>query len=252
MRTAALYDIHGNAPALEAVLNAVRAQRVDSIIIGGDVIPGPMPVECLELLRGLDIPVERLHGNGERAVLEIRDGIDTRLVPPAVIESVRWVASQLSDDLVEDIRRWPSTIRIAHKTHGDILFCHATPRNDTEIFTRNTPEDVLRPIFERAHAAVVVCGHTHMQFDRMIGNTRVMNAGSVGMPFGSPGAYWMLITNTEISLQRTRYDLEAAAATVRATKYPGAAVFAEKNVIAPPSEAFILEAYAKAEIGAQR
>ena len=91
------------------------------------------------------------------------------------------------------LERWPRTLRLGIDSLGDVLFCHATPRSDSEILIRLTPEDRLLPVFEPAGVSLVICGHTHMQFDRRIGSTRVVNAGSVGMPFEAPGAYWLLL-----------------------------------------------------------
>ena len=92
--------------------------------------------------------------------------------------------------------------------------------------------------------AMVICGHTHMQFDRTIGPVRVVNAGSVGMPFGEPGAYWLLLGPT-VELRKTTYDLEAAAERVRKTTYPQAEEFASRNILQPPSEEQMLEAFAR-------
>jgi hypothetical protein len=128
-----------------------------------------------------------------------------------------------------------------------VLFCHATPRSDTEIFTRLTAEERLLPLFEGLDAAVVVCGHTHMQFDRTIAGVRVVNAGSVGMPFGEPGAYWLLL-GPDVRLRYTPYDLAGAAARIRGTAYPQADDFAARNVLVPPSEAAMLDAFARAEL----
>jgi predicted phosphodiesterase len=128
-----------------------------------------------------------------------------------------------------------------------VFFCHATPRNDTECFTRLTPEDRLAPIFEAAGAPLVVCGHTHMQFDRTIGRVRVVNAGSVGKPSGEPGAYWILL-GPGVHLRRTTYDLDEAAERVRATTYPQAQDFAAQGVLRPPSEAETLEVLSQAEL----
>jgi predicted phosphodiesterase len=127
------------------------------------------------------------------------------------------------------------------------LFCHATPRNDTEIFTRLTPEDRLKPVFDGINVPVVVCGHTHMQFDRMIGKIRVVNAGSVGMPFGESGAHWLLL-GPDIQLRHTPYDLVQAAERIRGTQYPQAQDFAARNVLQPPSEQAMLEVFARAEL----
>jgi predicted phosphodiesterase len=128
-----------------------------------------------------------------------------------------------------------------------VLFCHATPRNDTEIFTRLTPEDRLLPIFEGLGISTVICGHTHMQFDRMVGTTRVVNAGSVGMSFGQTGADWLLL-GPDVQLRHTRYDLARAAERIRNTTYPQAQDFAARNVLQPPSEEETLAAFTRAEL----
>ena len=139
------------------------------------------------------------------------------------------------------------TLRIEVHGIGSVLFCHATPRNEDECFTRITPEDRLLPIFDPAEADLVVCGHTHMQFDRMIGTTRVINAGSVGMPFGEPGADWTIL-GPSVELRHTSYDFQDAAHRVRATKYPDAEQFASNHILKPPSEQQMLEVFSKAEL----
>jgi putative phosphoesterase len=245
MAIAALYDIHGNLPALEAVLEEVSQIGVDQIVVGGDVVPGPMPHETLDRLFHVECPVAFVRGNGEIAVLEVRDGLGAAHVPADWRPLVQWSAAQLSTAEVDRIREWPRGIRVRHPAHGDVLFCHATPRDEHEIFTRATSDDALLPIFSSLDAEVVVCGHTHMQFERTVGATRILNAGSVGMPFGEPGAYWLLITH-DVELRRTSYDLAAAADRIRATSYPAAAHFAEHNVLCPPSAEQMLEAFTKA------
>jgi hypothetical protein len=105
MPIAALYDIHGNLPALDAVLADLEHEQVDTIVVGGDVVPGPMPVETLERLLGLDLPVRFLHGNGESAVLAEAAGEDPG-VPEAVREVIRWTAEALGPALLEEIRGW--------------------------------------------------------------------------------------------------------------------------------------------------
>ena len=219
MRVAALYDIHGNLPALEAVLQDIRQAEVDQIVVGGDVLPGPMPRETLTCLLDLDIPVHFIHGNGERAVLEQLAGIDTNLVPKQFQEMVRWVAQQLQPEHEQVLANWPKTYLVEIQGLGEVLFCHATPRSDTEIFTRLTAEERLLPIFAGLNIPLVVCGHTHMQFDRKVGPSRVVNAGSVGMPYGEPGAYWLLL-GPDVQFRHTSYDLEQAAERIRGTAYP--------------------------------
>jgi predicted phosphodiesterase len=128
-----------------------------------------------------------------------------------------------------------------------VLFCHATPRNNTEAFTRLTPEDRLLPVFEGVDVPVVVCGHTHMQFDRQVGRVRVANAGSVGMPFGEPGADW-LVLGPDVQLRHTAYDLLKAAERIRDRSYPQAQDFAARYVLHPPSESEMLEAFSRVEL----
>ncbi len=257
MRVAALYDIHGNLPALEAVLQDIRQADVDQIVVGGDVVPGPMPRETLGRLLDLDLPTHFIHGNGELAILaqmaEARTGSVTywgttsgARPPESIIEIYRWTAAQLQPELEPLLARWPKTVRLEIDGLGQVLFCHSTPRSETEVFTRLTSEERLLPIFEGLDARVVVCGHTHMQFDRMIGRTRVVNAGSVGMPFGEPGAYWLLL-GSDVQLRHTPYDPAKAAECIRATSYPQAEDFAAHNVLQPPSEKEMLEAFANAE-----
>lgn len=247
MRVAALYDIHGNLPALEAVLRGVRSAGVDLVVVGGDVLPGPMPRECLECLLALDIPAQFILGNGDREVLAAMRGGTSDAVPAAFREAMQWNAAQLGPEHEQVLASWPATMRVEIKGLGNVFFCHATPRNDTEIFTRRTADERLGPAFAGVDAAVVVCGHTHMQFDRTVGSVRVVNAGSVGMPFGEPGAYWLTL-GPGIALLRTRTELAQAAARIRATAYPLAEQFAATNVLRPPTELVILDAYAKVEL----
>lgn len=245
-RVAALYDIHGNLPALEAVLQEVRQAQVDQIVVGGDVFPGPMPRETIRFLLDLDIPVQFIQGNGDREVLARMRGIETGAVPEPFREVMRWVAEQLHPEFEPLLAGWPETLRVPIRGMGEVLFCHATPRSDTEVFTRLTPEELLAPVFEGLDIALVVCGHTHMQFDRAVGSLRVVNAGSVGMPFAEPGAYWLLL-GPGIELRHTTYDLDRAAKRIRETKYPQAQEFAARHVLKPPSEQATLEAFARAD-----
>jgi predicted phosphodiesterase len=247
MRVAAIYDIHGNLPALEAVLEDIRHASVDRMVVGGDIVPGPMPCETLSCLSELDIPAHFIQGNGEVAVLEQMAGKDPAGVPQQFRELVRWTAQQLLPKHEHLLASWPKTVRREIPGLGEVLFCHAAPRNENEVFTRGTPEERLLPIFEGVNASLVVCGHTHMQFDRIVGKIRVVNAGSVGMPFGEPGAYWLLL-GPDVRLCHTPYDLDKAADRIRATSYPQAQNFAARNVLQPPSEKEMLEVFAKAEL----
>jgi predicted phosphodiesterase len=245
-RVAALFDIHANLPALEAVLSDVREAHVDHIVVGGDALPGPMPRECLDLLYALDVPTDFIVGNGDRETAVTARGEVSSVIPEFFREAMRWNAAQLQPRDLEAIDSWPLTKQLTVDGIGDVLFCHATPRNDTEIFLKTTSDEKLRPIFDPLGVTLVVCGHTHMQFDRIVGRTRIVNAGSVGMPFQAAGAYWAVI-GPGVSLRRTSYDLDQAAARVRATAYPQAEQCAAA-ILAPPDERATLEQFAAAEM----
>ena len=206
MRVAVLSDVHGNLPALDAVLVEVAAEDVDAIVCGGDLVGGPFSVEVLD--RFLALPdVVFVRGNGDRTMLEGTDefGVD-------------WEAERqrLGEERLTAIASWPLTAELDFGGLGRALFCHAVPNADEPIFTRITPdEDVVRLLGE-VSADLVVCGHTHVQFDRLLpSGLRVVNAGSVGMPYeGRQGAFWALL-GPDVELRRTEYDVEAAARTIR-------------------------------------
>lgn len=247
MRVAALYDIHGNLPALEAVLREVRKAAVDQIVVGGDVVPGPMVRETLHALLDVEIPTVFILGNSEAAVLAQMRGVDPGPMPAAAREAIAWSAQELRGEHESRFTDWPKTCRLQVPGIGAVLFCHGTPRHENEIFTRVTPEPRLLGVFDNLGVNLVVCGHTHMQFDRVIGGVRVVNAGSVGMPFGAPGAYWLLL-GPDVEFRHTQYDLSGAADRIRRTRYPQAEEFAARSVLQPPSEASMLEALGAAEL----
>ena len=202
MRVAALYDVHGNLPAPEAVLAEADA---DVIVLGGDVVGGPFPAETLERLRGLGERVSWVRGNSEREVFE---GSPPREAgpPPGELERLR---ASFTDAQLEFLYRLPERVELDVGGLGRVLFCHATPWNDLDIVTPLTPDERLRRILDGVAADVVVAGHTHMQDDRVVGDVRWVNAGSVGMPYeDAPGAYWALL-GPEVELRRTVYDTAA-------------------------------------------
>src|SRR5437660_3468537 len=258
MRVAVLYDIHGNLPALEAVLEDVARAGADRIVVGRDVVPGPMPRETLRRLLDLGLPTHFIYGNGELSILAQIVGARTGSVtywgttsgarpPESIVEIYRWTAAQVQPEFEPVLARWPKTLQLEIDGLGQVLFCHSTPRSETEVFTRLTAEDRLLPIFEGLNALVAICGHTHMQFDRMIGRTRVVNTGSVGMPFGEPGAYWLLL-GPDVQLRRTLYDFTKATERIRGTRYPQAEDFAVQSVLTPPSEEKMLEVFTPFEL----
>lgn len=222
MRVAALYDVHGNLPALEAVLADVDAAGVDVVVAGGDVVWGPWPSECLELLRR--------HG----AVL-VRGNCERDIVTPES-ERDRWCAEALTPSQLELIAELPLSIEILVDGLGKVLFCHASPRRDDEILTRITPTEYVADALAATDAVAVVCGHTHVQYERKAGGVRLVNAGSVGLPYeDDPGARWALL-GPDVELRRTPYAYGAAAVAIRASGLPDADEFAD-TVATPPSAA---------------
>src|SRR6201996_8672653 len=157
------------------------------------MLSGPMQPDCIERLQALSVPAHFLKGNTDREVMAARHGEENKKLPPFALEMLRSGAFQLTPTHENGLASWPRSVTLRIPPIGRVLFCHATPRDDNEIFTSRTAEAILLPIFYAANADVVVCGHTHMQFDRMVGKTRVVNAGSIGMPFGTPGAHWLLL-----------------------------------------------------------
>ena len=216
MRVAALYDVHGNLPALEAVLEEVEREAVGVVLVGGDVSAGPFPVECLELLRGLGERAVWIRGNADR---ELRD----------------WPAAQLDDEQRAFLAGLPETAVFDVDELGPVLFCHGSPRSDEETVTERSPDLRLEAALAGVQQQVVVHGHTHVAYDRQFGLYRLICPGSVGMPYADePGAYWGLF-GPGFEQRHTPYDLEAAAARIRGSEWPQAEEIAAGNVLTVPS-----------------
>jgi len=213
MKVAAVYDVHGNLPALEAALAEVDEQGVDVILSGGDVLLGPQPSECLERLRERDAIFIR--GNCDRSVAGTPDKDEPW------IERIKWTAERLSEEQLAFVRAWTDSIGIEVDGLGRVLFCHGSPRSDVEIITAITPPKRLDPILDGVRERVVVCGHTHVQFDRQIGDRRLVNAGSVGLPYeGESGVACWALLGPDVELHRARYDVGLAVEALTATGYP--------------------------------
>lgn len=246
MRVAALYDIHGMAVPLEAVL--AELGDVDAVLIGGDAVSGPQPAETLELLRSLELPTHWIRGNGERALGP--DAADAVMGGDEAEASLRFTASQLSEDDSDSLSRLPETCVLEVEGLGETLFCHASPRNDLDIVTPGTPEARFATLLEGVPQRVVVAGHTHMQDDRKVDGTRWINPGSVGMPYeGEVAAYWAVL-GPDVELRRTPFDVERSAAALLASGWPEAPSFVEENVRAAVAREETIELFE--QIAAER
>ena len=214
-RVAVLSDVHGNWPALQAVLVEVDALGVDEIVVGGDAASGPMPVETLDALRERNALFVR--GNADR-VLDLV-GANTGEV---WVQARYWVAERLGEERLAFLAGLPLDLTLEIGALGRVRFCHGAPGSDELTITRLTPDERLRELLAGVDEDVVVCGHTHVQFDRAVDGIRVVNAGSVGAPYeAEPAAYWALLQD-DVEFRRTNYDCEAAIAAFAATGYPKA------------------------------
>ena len=241
MRVAALADIHGNLPALEAVLAEVEAAGVDAIVLPGDMTFGPLQDETLELLASLGDRAVWVRGNCERNLVEVFDGTYTATGADHERDTI-WAGRQLTREWRDRLGALPLTVSLEVDGLGPVLFCHATARDDEEIVLVDSPTEWFVDGFAGIEEATVVCGHTHMPFDRLAAGRRIVNPGSVGMPYGPPGtvAYWALL-GPDVRLRRTPYDAGAAAERMRASAWPGHEAFIDENVLhGPPSDAEVL------------
>jgi putative phosphoesterase len=207
LKVAALYDVHGNVPALEAVLAEVERERVDAIVFGGDLFLGPQPAETAVAVRAVDAQFVR--GNCDR-------------------EPDEWTRSKLDDETIAWSQSWPLTAEV-----DKVLYCHATPRSDEPILTDASPPERFAEALDGVEARLVVSGHTHMQFRR----DRWVNAGSVGMPYEDEiAAFWALVSD-DVEFRRTPFDVERAAAEFLASGWPEAESFVAENLRIAPSRA---------------
>jgi predicted phosphodiesterase len=235
VRVAALYDIHGNLPALRAVLDDVAGEGVSAVVIGGDVATGPLPRDTIEHLVTLGERARFVRGNADRELVAAYDAgrcdIDAEDDPS--VRASAFAASRISRDQRDFLASYAPRIALEVGGLGPTLFCHGSPRSDTEIITPATSKQRLREMLEGISQGVVVCGHTHRQFDRTIDSWRVVNAGSVGLPYeGRPGAHWALL-GPEVELRRTDYDLEKAIRELQAGGFPDLKDMLRESLLEP-------------------
>ena len=201
-RVALLADVHGNAPALAAVLREVESERVELLVHAGDLTWGPLVAETLELVRGYDNPARFVRGNADRAVLELADG--ARDDPT---DREKWMLAHHDTEAVAFLRSFSEQLVIEVEGLGMVRVCHGSPRGDTECVTVETPVARVHEFMAAVDETIVATAHTHVQFDRRVGDIRSLNPGSVGLPYeGKPGAFWALL-GPDVELRRTEYDL---------------------------------------------
>ena len=247
MRVAVLADIHGNLPALDAVLRDVDRAGADLIVLNGDIADGPMPAKTLDRLAGLGDRAVWVRGNTDRWLV---DAIDGNFLIPGLDTSpsadwFEWCAARLHGGHRNLLAGLPLAVTLDVDGLGPVAFCHATARDDNEYILVDSPVEHFRGAFAGMREQTVVIGHTHMPFDRLADGRRVVNAGSVGLQYGHAGASWALL-GPDVVLRRTPYDTGAAAAALLAAArdLPGVEWFAG-NVRACASDAEALEAFTR-------
>lgn len=223
-RVAVLSDVHGVLPALKAVLAEPDVAAAELIVLTGDIAAGPQPVRTLDLLLSLGDRVVWVSGNCERALVAAARGAD-------VSEPITaWAGKQLRADQVALLDGLPKSVTLELRGLGEVLFCHATPRDDEEFVLVDSSLDRWAEVLDGA-PDTVVCGHTHMPFHRLVDRRLVVNPGSVGMPYGRPGPHWALLRDGTAALRHTELDLDAAAeAIVAASAYPGVGAWVDEYV----------------------
>jgi predicted phosphodiesterase len=203
---ALLYDIHGNLPALEAVLEDARGAGADRWLLGGDYASwSPWPHETIDLLRSLD-ETTWIRGNGERWLRE----------PPADRPEVAEALAKADSGLGGD-EGWLYSLQTQVELDG-VLYVHGSPPSDFDSFAAEAQEDEARMLVG-VHDRTVVFGHSHLQFRRPgPDGTDLLNPGSVGMPLDGDrrAAYALRRDDGEFEFRRVEYDVERAAAAWRA------------------------------------
>ncbi|MBM7784845.1 metallophosphoesterase family protein [Tenggerimyces flavus] len=240
---AILSDIHGVLPALEAVLEEPAVKQADQLVLTGDIAAGPQPVETLDRLEALGDRVVWVRGNADRELVQAARGGATS-IPDAI---AGWAGQQLRSDQVERLDKSAEQVTLDLEGFGKVRFCHATPRNDEEVVLVDSRLDRWTEVFQDLDDDIrtIVCGHTHMPFLRLAHGRLVVNPGSIGMPYGQPGAHWALLGDRgAVTLRRTEYDYDAACERIaKDSAYPQAAAWADEYVRARNSDADAIIAF---------
>jgi predicted phosphodiesterase len=233
---AVLSDIHGVLPALDAVLAEPAVRGAERIVLTGDIAAGPQPVQVLDRLLGLGDRVTWVRGNADRELVELARGEGVDVADP--ISS--WAARQLTADHVNWLAGLPYPVTLNVGGFGEVVFCHATPRDDEEVVVVDSRLERWAEVLAGLPGEVmtVVCGHTHMPFTRLANRRQIINPGSVGMPYGRQGAHWALLADGAVTMSRTGYDTAAACAQIRdQSSYPDVAEWAGYFLHARASDA---------------
>lgn len=211
---ALVYDVHGNLPALEAVIADAEAAGVEGWVLGGDyALFGGWPAETVERLRALE-RASWIRGNGERWTADPASAPDNPVVPGAIAAA----RAALGEETVTELAALPASLE-----DEGALVCHGSPPSDVRSFFPEAAEDEAE-LLESVTQPRVYFGHTHLPFRRVsaVRGIELVNPGSVGMPFdGDPRAAYALVhPDGEVEHRRVAYNHEGSATRVRALGEP--------------------------------
>jgi putative phosphoesterase len=214
-RMAVIYDVHGNLPALDAVLAEVRADGIDRVVFGGDLaLFGAHPAECAKRLRDLGDRLVAVRGNCDRYLLEESDA------PADEVDVLRWTQAALGSELTQWLGELPATAALPDE---DALVVHASPRSDEDVIMPDTDEGAVGEMLAGTTAATVLCGHVHIQYRRRVGPRELVNPGSVGLPLdGDQRSAWAVIEDGRVSFRRTAYDVDSVIEELERIGHPSA------------------------------
>ena len=237
MQLALIADIHGNLPALERVLADLDGDRVEQIVCLGDVAVGPQPVETIERLRSVGCPT--IMGNWDACMLGAEPKVDGELAE-MLVDACTWSTAQLGTEHLDYVRSFVDSLELQLDEATTILAFHGSPRSYDEGIFATTPDEKVEEMLAGHDAALYACGHTHFQLFRRVGESVVLNVGSVGQPFRrrrrgvmhiSPWAEYAVVAadggRLSIDLRRTPIDVELFTRTMLASGMPHAGWWAD-------------------------
>jgi len=233
MKLAILSDIHGNEQAFKSVLEDISKINVTHLVILGDIsFRGAKPKQCLDLVKGLDAKV--IKGNADEWIVR---GVQQGEVPEKALAMMQaeqsWAKSKLSDEDLHYLKSLPETLEIPLTNQIQLYACHATPTSLFDVISDQATNEEFLPFIEaNERANYYVYGHIHLPFTRQFSGKKIINTGSVGLPFdGDPRASYIVFDRTEkdiqIQFRRVSYDVEQACQDLDDEGYPESA----KNVI---------------------
>jgi diadenosine tetraphosphatase ApaH/serine/threonine PP2A family protein phosphatase len=199
------------------------------------VVTSP-PVRCRPRCsigwRGCRCPCA-VRGNGDREAVDAFDRGDTDPSAHPADEAAAVAGAYTAARMTHAHRDLMAGFEDVVSVDG-ALYCHGSPRSDEEMITALTPPERLAPMLDGVAETLVVCGHTHHQFELRAAGRRVVNAGSIGMPYQeAAGAFWLLVADEEPELRRTEVDVDAMAEAIRATGYPEADELVRQSFVEP-------------------